>query len=228
MKRSIDFDYSDGSYVLIDGGKVVFSIDANTLKFDSLRFYEGLYKGKTSALELKNNVRSDPFKKGNYIFSWINEIVNMIYDELKDDDLSESVDNDGSDRQTKTIPLYDFAVCAGNGDFIDDSIAGEEYITEFLEADYALRISGESMEPTIPNHSIVVVQQTYQALHNDIIIVAVDSELMCKRYIRKGRGEFLVPDNKSPEYKEYSKRDAKSYRVLGKVIGIIKHDKKES
>ena len=45
----------------------------------------------------------------------------MIYDELKDDDLSESVDNDGSDRQTKTIPLYDFAVCAGNGDFIDDT-----------------------------------------------------------------------------------------------------------
>lgn len=120
----------------------------------------------------------------------------------------------------RVIPLYDLAVCAGDGDFVDETIGHEDFRTENEEADYALTISGESMEPTIPNGSIVLVKSVAELSNNDIAIVSTGSEAMCKRYIKRGRGEYLKPDN--PKFKEFSKRDYKTFLIRGKVIDILK------
>ena len=78
------------------------------------------------------------------------------------------------------------------------------------------------MEPTIQDHGIVLVRKTAtQIEHNDIVIDSVDGEIMCKRFIKRGRGEFLVPDNKEGNYKELSIRACTSYVVLGKVIEVL-------
>ena len=65
---------------------VIFSINENDLKFDSLKFYNGIYKDKIKStdISLENMITDDPSKKGNYIFNWLNEIFSDIFNEDSD------------------------------------------------------------------------------------------------------------------------------------------------
>ena len=69
MKRQLSFDFENEQYILKENGQIIFSIDAQELKFVSLDFYNGVYKGKSTAIELTNAIKDDKYKKGNYIFS---------------------------------------------------------------------------------------------------------------------------------------------------------------
>ena len=221
MKRSIEFSYSDGAYCLQENGDTIFSVDVAALKFDSLKFYQGLYEGKSSAIELVYSITDDPHKIGRYVYNWLIEIIERIHSELKETELEPSFPNDPAVQTARIIPLYDFAVCAGNGDYIDENIEHTDYETSNTEADYALRISGSSMEPTLHDQAIVLVKKTEELSNRDIAIVSVDGQLMCKRFEKRGRGEFLVPDNKEEEYREYSKKNCTSFSVFGKVVEIM-------
>ena len=54
MKRQLTFDYENGQYSLKENDEIIFSIDGKELKFISLDFYNGVYKDKSAAIELKN------------------------------------------------------------------------------------------------------------------------------------------------------------------------------
>lgn len=58
MRRSLIFEYQDGSYFIEEQGKHVFSINEQDLKFDAFRFYEGIYagEGKSTSIELVANI----------------------------------------------------------------------------------------------------------------------------------------------------------------------------
>jgi len=71
MKRQVTFEFHEGNYVLKENDSVIFSIDSIDLKFDSLKFYAGVYKDKAPAINLTYKIESDSAKKGNYIFNWI-------------------------------------------------------------------------------------------------------------------------------------------------------------
>ena len=183
-------------YMSTAGGNVSFGASVH-----SLLFYNGIYKDKSSAINLTNKTEQK-VRNSTYVFNWLNELIENISCELSDD---EPIENDLPDEVTATdnittdesmagghiVPLFDFAVCAGNGDFIDESIGHQDFQTENREADYALIISGESMEPTIPNGSIVLVKKVSELANKDIAIVSTGGETMCKRYIKKGRGKVI-------------------------------------
>ena len=61
MKRQLNFDYKNGQYVITEKDTVLFSIDGKELKFVSLDFYNGIYKDKSAAIELKNIISDDEF-----------------------------------------------------------------------------------------------------------------------------------------------------------------------
>ena len=86
MKRIIKLDYKDNQYVLLESDNIIFSINENDLKFDSLKFYNGIYKDKIKStdISLENMITDDPSKKGNYIFNWLNEIFSDIFNEVSD------------------------------------------------------------------------------------------------------------------------------------------------
>lgn len=69
MKRQLSFDFENEQYILKENGQIIFSIDAQELKFVSLDFYNGVYKGKSTAIELTNAIKDDKYKKGNYAFT---------------------------------------------------------------------------------------------------------------------------------------------------------------
>ena len=54
MKRQLNFNYENGQYVIKEEDTVLFSIDGKELKFVSLDFYNGIYKDKSAAIELRN------------------------------------------------------------------------------------------------------------------------------------------------------------------------------
>ena len=56
MKRQLSFDFENEQYILKENGQIIFSIDAQELKFVSLDFYNGVYKGKSTAIELTNAI----------------------------------------------------------------------------------------------------------------------------------------------------------------------------
>ncbi|RLA58800.1 MAG: hypothetical protein DRQ89_14930 [Epsilonproteobacteria bacterium] len=65
---------------------------------------------------------------------------------------------------------------------------------------YALRIRGDSMEPTIPNGSTIVVDPAIPADSNRVVVIRQngDTEATCKRLIIEGGKRYLKPDN--PRY----------------------------
>lgn len=216
MKRLIEFNYQDENYILKENDTVVFSIKVSDLKFNSPAFYEGIYKGKHPNIELLNKIESDPHKKGTYIFSWLSEIISAIRNEFPELVSEDEMNQEANTTPFRLIPLFEFSACAGDGFFIDETIPHKGIPAEICEADFAVRISGNSMEPTIEDGSIIYVKKVEELQHDDIGLFVVNGDVMCKRIKKQGRGVMLVPDNN--EYESIRKKNVDSFKILGKVL----------
>ena len=214
MKRQLKFKFENGNYIVTEDNFTLFTIDGKTLKFISLDFYNGIYKEKTAAIELVNDLDNDTLKKGGYIFNWLTEIINSIQVELKEpelDDIEVVV-------LRKFVPLFELSACAGDGFYSEGpSKADGEVESPFADADYAVEISGKSMQPTIMDKSTVFVEATEVLSDGDIGIFVVDGEVMCKRYREEGGKVWLQPDNSS-EYDSVELTDHIECRTQGKVL----------
>lgn len=223
MTRHLIFNLVEGKYTLEENDSTVFSIDERDLKFVSLDFYNGMYKNKNCAAAISiANKTTD--KTGKYIYLWLKEITEAIALEFADEINEDAVETEvveAEETNTKIIRLYELAVCAGSGDYSSMDITYEDYSTDNLRADYAVRVSGESMEPTIKNRSILLIQETQEIRNDDIGIFVVDGYLMCKRYKEIDGTAYLCPDNTSGEFKEIEYTEDRDIRFQGKVVGIV-------
>ena len=214
MKRQLKFKFENGKYIITEDNSTLFTIDGKTLKFISLDFYNGIYKGKTAAIELVNDLDNDTLKKGVYIFNWLNEIINSIQDELNEPEL----ENAEIIVCKKYVPLFELSACAGDGFYSEGpSKADGEVESPVADADYAVKISGNSMQPTIMDKSTVFVEATKVLLDGDIGIFVVDGEVTCKRYREDGERVWLQPDNSS-EFDPIELNDHIDCRTQGKVL----------
>lgn len=217
MKRQLTFDYADGKYVIKEAKQTIFSIDGKDLKFVSLDFYNGIYKNKSAAIELVNAIKTDELKKGNYIFAWLNEIISSIQNELNDPE--PIIDELPTALATKMVYLYDLSACAGSGFYSDGaSDINSQIESPFADADYAVTISGKSMEPTISDGSVIFVKKTDIIFDKEIGIFVVDGNIMCKRYRENETQKWLEPDNSSPEYSPIYLNEGIVCEFQGKVL----------
>ena len=105
-----------------------------------------------------------------------------------------------------------------------EDVIGEETISKKMAetGDYfGLRISGDSMEPTIHHGSIVIVRQQDDVENGDIAIVIVNGEdAICKKIEKFENGIMLVPINKAYEEKFYTNEEIEKLpvRIMGKVV----------
>ena len=95
--------------------------------------------------------------------------------------------------------------------------------TNILDADYAVKISGQSMEPTIEDGDVILVKSAEELENKSIGLFVVNGNVMCKRLIKRGKGTFLVPDNTSGKYEEINLKKVDSYKLLGKVLVYWKY-----
>lgn len=124
-----------------------------------------------------------------------------------------------SKASSRTLPLYDLAASAGTGQFLD----GESYsmidASDAPErADFAVRIAGDSMEPDVPDGSIVWVHGCETLDSGKIGIFVYGGQAYCKRLRVNSLGVMLISSNS--DYAPIIVRDEVDMRVCGEVVGI--------
>ena len=135
--------------------------------------------------------------------------------------VNEYVESEGSVKGfgKRPIPLYDLPVSAGAGVFLDVSSADEIVIPDNARtagADFAVRISGRSMEPRYRDGDILLVQDCDTVENGDLGIFVLDGA----GYFQKYGGDRLISLN--PEFGEILLKDFDEILCCGKVIGKLK------
>ena len=119
----------------------------------------------------------------------------------------------------RILPLFDLPVSAGTGMLLDVETAEDITVSDNArtrEADYALRISGNSMEPHYRDGDILLVQETDTIEFGELGIFMLDGNGFFKVF----GGDRLYSLN--PEYGDILLKDFNDVRVAGKVIGKLK------
>ncbi len=114
----------------------------------------------------------------------------------------------------REVPLYSLPVSAGLGNFLDSS--GYEYLTYRAEdipkaACFAVRVTGDSMEPLFFNEDIVLVEPTAEPVNGDIVIAVINGD----SYIKQFRdGQFI---SLNPKYSTIQPTEYDNVRIVGRV-----------
>lgn len=122
-------------------------------------------------------------------------------------------------RQTFTdkrlLRLYDIPVSAGPGNYLCDSsyemIEVDNTVPDL--ADYAVRVSGDSMMPRFVDQQIIFIHEQPALNEGEIGIFCLNSDT----YIKKLGNACLISLN--PKYDPIPIREHDDFRVLGKVVG---------
>ena len=116
----------------------------------------------------------------------------------------------------RIIHLYDIPLSAGLGEnILDSDIPFVEYETDVEDGDFALHVSGDSMEPDIPNGSTVFVKKQSEIADGISGAFFLNGEVYCKKLLHKDGKVFLCSDN--AEYHPIEIHDGDTLKVYGKI-----------
>jgi len=125
-----------------------------------------------------------------------------------------------SSNERRQLPVHDLPVSAGTGMFLDsdnyEMVAVESSVP--LDANFGVRISGDSMEPQIHDGAIVWVKQQQSLEDGQIGIFILNSEGFCKEYRISGNDCRLVSLNK--KYNDIVIQEYDECRIFGKVLYV--------
>ncbi|MFC0232707.1 LexA family transcriptional regulator [Vagococcus entomophilus] len=124
--------------------------------------------------------------------------------------------------KTVSIPVLGTITC-GN------PITAEQNISEYREEledllpsgnVFYLKTSGDSMTPTIPEDSYVLIREQPEVEDGEIAAVLLngDTEATLKRVKHQGNLILLVPDN--PKYSPYVINEENPARIIGKAVKV--------
>lgn len=119
----------------------------------------------------------------------------------------------------RSIPLYDLPVSAGVGVYLDEDATETIRIPnneKTAEADYVLRISGNSMEPKYSNGDYLLVKREDTVEAGELGIFLLDG---CG-YFKVFGGDRLLSLN--PEYGPILFKDFSDIQCKGRVIGRLR------
>lgn len=120
----------------------------------------------------------------------------------------------------RIVRLYYMPVSAGMGtDISDGSVSYEEYYTDNENCDFALRISGNSMEPDIPDKSIVLIRKCEEFPSGKIGVFYYDGNTYCKKLQKEDTATYLVSLNK--DYGPIQVDTEKRLDLYGEVIEVV-------
>ena len=123
------------------------------------------------------------------------------------------------------IPLYSSKVAAGMPspaeDHVEETLDLNDYMVRRPDSTYMLRVEGESMKDVgiLPN-DILVVDRSLPAVHNKIVIAAIDGELTVKRLFHRGGLIKLLPENSA--YPEIELESEADLVIWGVVVGSFR------
>ena len=115
--------------------------------------------------------------------------------------------------------MFDIPASAGTGNFLDGDNFTEIEVGEEVpdNADFGIRISGDSMEPRFVNGQIVWVQKQDTLNSGEIGIFFLDGNAYCKKLQDDEKGLYLISLNS--KYEPISITENQTFKIFGKVIG---------
>jgi phage repressor protein C with HTH and peptisase S24 domain len=118
----------------------------------------------------------------------------------------------------RILRLYDIPVSAGTGNFLDESsfeeIEAPSYVP--VAVDFALRVTGNSMDPLIQDGQVIWVKEQDVLDSGDIGIFSYSGDVYCKKLIANGAKAYLRSLN--PEYEDIEIREDFGFKTIGKVV----------
>lgn len=121
---------------------------------------------------------------------------------------------------SKIIKLFQLPVSAGTGNWVDgDIVPYTDFVTDESEADFAVKVSGDSMEPRIPNGSILTVKNQRYITSGKIGIFTLNGEIFCKQYFKNSKMPRLISLNKKYKYVTINEED--NFYINGIVLEIF-------
>lgn len=130
------------------------------------------------------------------------------------------VNNNIAEPATIDMIVYDYPAAAGlplyaESDFERVSFPEDEIPSG---ADFGIRISGDSMEPTIHDGDIVWVRKQPEISNGQIGIFMLGDSSVCKRARCRADGRITALESDNPTYKPIKNSDLEDLRIVGKVL----------
>jgi len=123
-------------------------------------------------------------------------------------------------RLRRSIPVFELAVSAGPGEYLDQDGSTETISIPDDErtagADFALRISGHSMEPKFRDGDIILVENADAVNPGELCVYVLDG---CG-YFKVFGGDCLISLN--PEFGKIMLSNFESVSCAGRVIGKLR------
>lgn len=197
----------------------------------------GVSKAYISMLEKnKNSTSGKPIKPSLDTLKRIAEAMNLTFDSLLnmlDENSIFTLDTEcplSSDShlhsKTVRIPVLGYVVAGVPISAVQD-ILGYEEISKDLSLTgefFALRIKGDSMEPTFTEGDIIIVRQQPDVESNEIAVVLVNGdEGTVKRIKKDDHGIVLIGDNAlafSPKFYSNDEIASLPIKIVGKVVEL--------
>ena len=118
----------------------------------------------------------------------------------------------------RLLRLYDIPASAGTGNFLDDSgyemIEAPGYVPD--AADFALRVSGDSMEPLFQDGQVIWIKEQETLNSGDMGIFVYSDDVFCKKLIIDDGRAFLRSLN--PDYGDIEIKEGFGFKTIGKVV----------
>ena len=120
------------------------------------------------------------------------------------------------------VDVYDEPSAAGLGNYVDSASPHhlEQYPTELVpsKTDFGVLISGNSMEPTIPNGSTVFVQAAPALDSGEIGIFVLDGQSYCKKLVIDAENHRTLLRSIHADYADIEIPPWAEFRTLGRVL----------
>ena len=125
------------------------------------------------------------------------------------------MEEDTPETSRKYIKLFHQPVAAGSGFYLDSDAYDDLEVDETIpdETDFAVKVSGDSMEPRFVDGQIIFIKKQQVLDIGDIGIFELNGD----SYVKKlGNGEFI---SLNPAYQPIKIREFDTLHVFGKVVG---------
>lgn len=119
----------------------------------------------------------------------------------------------------RKLDIYYDKVSAGTGNFLTDSLKESYEVGDLApdNADFGVRVSGDSMEPEYHNGDVVWVQHKENLSSGEIGIFVLNGNAYIKKLHDEPNGVFLVSLNE--KYAPIAVLETDSLAIFGKVVG---------
>lgn len=125
----------------------------------------------------------------------------------------------------REINFFTMTASAGPGDFLDNDPTAATLEVTNQECTFAVKISGDSMEPDVHDGDIVLVKSCEEVPNAHKGVVWYKGVCYCKKLVRTDKGLLLVSLNKG--YDPISVESVDEYHLFGEVVDIL-HSNKET